>query len=48
MYEAFEDQYGKPDLYIDDRPDNIAGGKQFGWNSQQFTSVEELRSVLSM
>ena len=48
MYEAFEVQYGRPDLYIDDRPDNIAGGKQFGWNSQQFTSVEELRSVLSM
>ncbi len=46
MYEAFEAQYGKPDLYLDDRPDNIAGGKQFGWNSQLFNSVENLREVL--
>ena len=43
MYEAFEAQYGKPDLYLDDRADNIAGGKKFGWNSQLFTSVENLR-----
>ncbi len=43
MYEAFEAQYGKPDLYLDDRPDNIAGGTAFGWNSQLFTSVEALK-----
>jgi putative hydrolase of the HAD superfamily len=43
MYEAFEAQYGKPDLYLDDRPANIAGGEKFGWNSQLFTSVETLQ-----
>jgi glucose-1-phosphatase len=46
MYEAFETQYGKPDLYLDDRQDNIAGGSEFGWNSQLFTSVEDLRKTL--
>jgi len=45
MYEAFEAQYGKPDLYLDDKPENIAGGEKFGWNSQLFTSVETLQKM---
>lgn len=46
MYEAFEAEYGKPDLYLDDRVENIAGGEKFGWNSHLFTGVENLRKTL--
>ena len=46
MYEAFEAQHGKPDLYLDDRVGNIAGGTKLGWNSQLFTNVEDLRRKL--
>lgn len=40
MYEAFEKKYGKPDLYLDDRLDNIQGGLARGWNAVQFTSPD--------
>jgi len=47
MYEAFEEKYGKPVLYLDDRIENIAGGKDYGWNSHLFTGIENLRKTLS-
>lgn len=42
MYEKFEKNYGKPDLYLDDKPENIAAGKARGWNSFVFTNVDDL------
>ncbi len=36
MYEVFERQFGKPDLYLDDRLNNIEGGLARGWNAVQY------------
>ncbi len=33
MYQQFEETYGKPSLYLDDKPCNIEGGQKYGWNS---------------
>lgn len=46
MYEAFERNYGRPILYIDDKPENIDGGIRHGWNSHRFTGVAALRQAL--
>ncbi|MBN2641955.1 MAG: hypothetical protein JXR78_09890 [Victivallales bacterium] len=43
MYQAFEQQYGKPCLYVDDLPQNIAGGIRNGWDSVLFSGVEDFR-----
>jgi FMN phosphatase YigB (HAD superfamily) len=43
MYEAFEKTYGKPCFYLDDKPENIAGGERHGWTSHLFTSAEGFR-----
>jgi putative hydrolase of the HAD superfamily len=48
MYTAFENSYGKPDFYIDDRIENIKGGKAYGWNSHQFTSIRAIQDVLGL
>jgi len=42
MYEAFEKLYGKPDIYLDDKPDNIKAGRKRSWNSYLFTDVKSL------
>jgi len=47
MYEAFERQYGKPALYLDDKPENIAGGERHGWRGYRFDSVAGLRQYLA-
>ena len=46
MYEAFEDQYGKPYFYVDDKPENIHAGIDHGWNSHQFISAAAMRHAL--
>lgn len=46
MYEAFENEYGKPAFYADDHPANVEAGKKKGWNSHLFTSTENLRKAL--
>lgn len=46
MYKAFEAQYGKPCLYIDDKQENIDGGIRHGWKSHRFTKTEKLREFL--
>jgi len=43
MYEAFENTYGTPCFYADDRADNIEAGLKRGWRSHRFVSVEALR-----
>lgn len=46
MYREFEAKYGKPAFYIDDRAENIDGGRGAGWNSHLFISAAETRSAL--
>ncbi len=43
MYLAFEADYGKPALYVDDREVCIGGGEAAGWPVHRFESVEKLR-----
>ena len=43
IYEAFENTYGKPCFYTDDRADNIEAGLKRGWRSHRFVSAELLR-----
>lgn len=45
MYKAFEKQYGKPDLYLDDKEENIEAGLKQGWNAHIFTTTRELLMV---
>lgn len=47
MYKAFEQKYGKPCYYIDDKPCNIEGGQRNGWESQLFTDAQSFRERFS-
>ena len=47
MYEAFERRYGKPVLYLDDKLENIEGGRRHGWRSHRFSCVEDLRRLIA-
>ncbi len=47
MFEAFELAYGKPVLYVDDRPDLIAAARSRGWTAELFVSADELHCLLS-
>jgi len=42
MFEAFEQTYGKPDIFLDDKSDNIKMAQKHSWNSYLFTSVDNL------
>lgn len=42
MYEEYERKYGKPLLYLDDKPENINTGKQFGWNAILFNGIKSV------
>ena len=46
MFNAFENHFGTPDLYVDDRSELIAGAKKHGWHAVQFTAAEQLREEL--
>ena len=46
MYRAFEEKYGIPALYIDDRENNIQAGLNYGWNCHQFTTIELLKKKI--
>ena len=46
MYEAFENEYGKPVFYVDDLPANVKAGEKKGWNSHLFTSAENMQKAL--
>lgn len=45
MYETFESRFGKPDLYLDDLPQNIAGGFRHGWNAVRYIGAEATRET---
>jgi FMN phosphatase YigB (HAD superfamily) len=46
MFLRFEQLYGVPDLYVDDRADLIAAAQKHSWNALQFTGVENLQEKL--
>lgn len=47
MFEAFEQRFGYPDLYIDDRADLCQAAKAHGWNAVHFNgNTAELRELL--
>lgn len=37
MYEAFVNQFGPPELYLDDRAPNVNAGRLHGWRSIRFS-----------
>ena len=42
MYEAFEQRYGVPEWYFDDRLCNIEGARKRGWNARQIMQESDL------
>ncbi|QSH40785.1 hypothetical protein P0136_11460 [Lentisphaerota bacterium ZTH] len=46
MYQAFEEKFGRPCIYADDRLNNIESGTAKGWNSHLFTTTESFRKAL--
>lgn len=46
MFSRFENLYGTPDLYVDDRPELIAAAQERRWNAVLFTSAADLRKKL--
>lgn len=48
MFAAFEADYGKPVLYIDDRELCLSGAEAFQWPTHQFTTTDNLREVLGL
>ena len=40
IYEVFEQLYGKPLIYFDDREENILAAKHRNWNAVQFRNAE--------
>ena len=45
MFRAFENAYGRPAFYFDDRADNIESAKKFGWNAIRFHSADQLDAL---
>ena len=48
MFSHFEELFGTPDLYTDDRSDLISGAKKHGWHAEQFVSAEDLYKKLTL
>lgn len=47
MFRLFEERYGTPVLYLDDKPENIEGGIRHGWRSHRFTGFANLEKMLA-
>lgn len=43
IYEVFEEKYGIPAAYLDDRGENIDAAEKRGWNSHLFTDTPSAR-----
>lgn len=41
IYHYFAERHGPPDYYFDDSAENIAAGRQMGWNSLLFSGAAE-------
>ncbi len=46
MLNAFEQKFGTPDLYVDDRAELISGARAHGWNAVQFSGADHLKDEL--
>lgn len=46
MFTAFEERFGIPALYVDDRMELISAARTRGWNSRQFTTAHDLLTNL--
>ncbi len=46
MYRAFENAFGKPCIYADDRLNNIESGISRGWNSHLFSTTDKFREAI--
>lgn len=45
IYRKFEEIYGTPMLYIDDKKENIESGEKIGWNSIIFESENSIQQA---
>ena len=48
MFAAFEADYGKPVLYIDDRDVCLSGAELFQWQTHKFVNADTLREFLGL
>ena len=46
MFAAFEEKFGIPALYTDDRAELIETARKRNWNAVQFTSAENLKQAI--
>lgn len=46
LFDAFEEKYGKPVIYTDDRMELITAAKENNWNAHCFVSAEELKKEI--
>ena len=46
MFQAFEQRFGIPDLYLDDRLDLVRAAQEHGWHSHQAGNTEALKRRL--
>lgn len=46
IYEIFEENYGVPAFYFDDRAENIEAGLKRNWNSRLFTGVADAEAFI--
>ena len=46
MFTAFEERFGIPALYVDDRMELISAARTRGWNAHPFTTASDLLTYL--
>jgi len=46
MFAAFEQKYGRPDYYFDDRAELIAGASAHGWPAHRFFDANTIKNLL--
>lgn len=46
MFAAFEEKYGAPDYYFDDRAELIAGAAAHGWSAHRFFDANTIKNLL--
>lgn len=46
IYEIFEEKYGVPAFYFDDRAENIEAARKRGWNSRLFTTAADAEAFI--
>ena len=48
MFDRFEQLYGQPLLYTDDRSELISAARERGWQAEVFQSCDQLKSLLKV